>query len=629
MTDRTGAGDAEHGDLGRGDLEAREAQARAAYQGGQAEQDRVVAALEARSRLLGAARLGIAAAALALLGGLVWARPGAWAAETLAGLGVLFAALVVVHARTEEASRRALATRRFHARGLARMSHDWPALAPADDRFRSTDHPFTGDLDIFGAGSIMQLVDATETRFGQERLAALLALRSVNVWPGEVIERAQAARELSARFAFRERLATATGVLAEERPDPSPLLRWAEGSDAAWTERIAWVAWLLPAVVGAAIVAGLGGALSIEKVGVAALLVGAVGLWLGVRLSPMLESVSAGESSATRWRAAIEAIESETFRAPLLVRLREQLAAAPRSASSEMAALARIVGFVDARRNEAFRFFVAPLLFWDLHGALALVRWRKRAGLRVRSWLQALGELEALASLGAFAFEHPGFCWPEPVGQAMLEARALGHPLIAGDRRVGNDVRLPSAGRALVVTGSNMSGKSTLLRAIGVNVVLARAGAPVCARSMRFGPMRVATSMRVEDSLSRGVSHFYAELQRLKQIVDWAQESGEGPVLFLLDEILQGTNSRERVAGARDIVRELLSTGALGAVSTHDLGITALAEELSDRVENVHFEEQVSGTTMTFDYVLRPGVVQSSNALRLMRAMGLAVSENS
>lgn len=266
---------------------------------------------------------------------------------------------------------------------------------------------------------------------------------------------------------------------------------------------------------------------------------------------------------------------------------------------------------------------------WDMHCSRALIRWRKRVGRRLRGWLQTIGEIEALASLGAFAFEHPGFVWPEPTAQPMLDARELGHPLIAAGRRVGNDVRLPSAGRALVVTGSNMSGKSTLLRAIGINVVLACAGAPVCARSMRLGPMRVATSMRVEDSLERGVSHFYAELQRLKRIVDWAREPSGSPVLFLLDEILHGTNSRERVAGARAVVRDLLNRGALGAVSTHDLGITALAQELGDRVENVHFEEQVSGTTMTFDYVLRPGVVQSSNALRLMRAIGLAVNEDS
>lgn len=630
MTDRTSAGEPLGDDPRRtDDVEARTAHARAAYERGKAFQDRAIAVLEARSRLLGGTRLCVVGAGLAVVGGIVWARLGPWAWEAVGGLAIAFLALVVVHARAEQQCNRAQAVRRFHAKGLARMAHDWGALAPSDGRFGSSDHPFASDLDIFGAASIMQLVDATETRFGQQRLAGLLGLRSVQAWPGDVVERARAARELSGRFAFREGLAAAAGVLANERPDPSSLLRWAEGVEAGWTERVAWVAWAMPAAVGAGFAAELLGAVPAGKLMVGALLAAGFGLWLGARLSPMLESVSASESSATRWRAAIRVIEAETFQAPLLVRLHEGLRSGPRLASVEMAALARIVGFVDARRNEVFRFFVAPLLLWDLHCAVALVRWRKRAGPRLRAWLETIGEFEALASLGAFAFEHPGFAWPEPVGQPMLDACALGHPLIADDQRVGNDVRLASAGRALVVTGSNMSGKSTLLRAIGVNVVLACAGAPVCARRMRFGPMRVATSMRVEDSLSRGVSHFYAELQRLKQIVDWARQPEGGAVLFLLDEILHGTNSRERVAGARGVVRDLLSVGALGAVSTHDLGITALAQELGDRVENVHFEEQVSGTTMTFDYVLRPGIVQSSNALRLMRALGLAVSESS
>jgi len=170
-----------------------------------------------------------------------------------------------------------------------------------------------------------------------------------------------------------------------------------------------------------------------------------------------------------------------------------------------------------------------------------------------------------------------------------------------------------------------MSGKSTLLRALGVNAVLAIAGAPVCARSARLGALRVATSMRIEDSLEQGVSHFYAELRRLKRVIDLARAPDRAPVLFLLDEILHGTNSRERVLGACAVVRELVGRKALGAVSTHDLGITALGEELGGSVENVHFEEQVDGERMTFDYVLRPGIVQSSNALRLMRAVGIDV----
>jgi len=254
---------------------------------------------------------------------------------------------------------------------------------------------------------------------------------------------------------------------------------------------------------------------------------------------------------------------------------------------------------------------------------MALLRWRARFGRRVRGWLDALAEVEALAGLGAFAHEHPEFAWPEPAPRPSFVAEGLGHPLIADDRRVGNDVRIPEPGRALVVTGSNMSGKSTLLRAIGINAVLAYAGAPVCARAMSIGAARVVTSMRVEDSLEQGVSHFYAELRRIRRVLDLAREVAEAPVLFLLDEILHGTNSRERIIGACAVVRELVERGAIGAVSTHDLGITALARELPARVDNVHFEEQVEGDAMTFDYVLRPGVVHSSNALRLMRALGI------
>jgi DNA mismatch repair ATPase MutS len=321
----------------------------------------------------------------------------------------------------------------------------------------------------------------------------------------------------------------------------------------------------------------------------------------------------------------IAVVEREPFEAPMLAKLKARLSEGGRTASAEIAALERVVGWVDARRNEVFRLLLGPLVMWDVHCAAALVRWRSRAGGHVRGWLDALGELEALASLAGFAFEHPAFTWPELSAEPVLEATGLGHPLVADDKRVGNDVTLSGAGRALVVTGSNMSGKSTLLRALGINVVLAAAGAPVCARAARFGPARVATSMRIEDSLEQGVSHFYAELRRLKRVIDLARAPGHGPVLFLLDEILHGTNSRERVLGACAVVRELLAKGALGAVSTHDLGITALGEELGGKVQNVHFEEQVAGEQMSFDYVLRPGIVQSSNALRLMRAVGIDV----
>lgn len=600
--------------------------ARETYERGRQARSAEVAALEAKARTIGTGRLLLAVAVLGTLGGIVWARLGAGAWAGLAATVAAFVALVIVHARVIEAKERAAAALRFHERGLARMAHAWADLPVTSDRFASAEHPFSRDLDVFGRGSVMQLVDGTETRLGEERLAKLLSLEEAGAWPSDVAERQAAIRDLAGRPAFREGLATAGGVLAGERPDPAPLLAWAERKDEALAPSLRVLAWLVPGAVIASIAVTLGMHLPAGIVTLAVVCAIAVGLATSRRLVPMLEAASSREQAVSRWRAMIEAIEREPFDAPLLVRQRERLSAAGRRASVEIAALERIVGFADARRNEVFALMIGPLLMWHVHCAVALLQWRARAGAHVRDWLEALAEVEALASLGGFTHEHPSFVFPELVAEAMLDARGLGHPLIADDKRVGNDVRLPAAGRALVVTGSNMSGKSTLLRAIGVNVVLANAGAPVCATAARIGPARVASSMRIDDSLEQGVSHFYAELRRLKRVIDLALETGRPPVLFLLDEILHGTNSRERVLGACAVVKELLSRGALGAVSTHDLGITALEKELGGLVENVHFEEQVRGEEMTFDYVLRPGIVQSSNALRLMRAVGIDVA---
>jgi hypothetical protein len=600
--------------------------ARTSYEGGRDRHRGIAARLEARGQRIATARLILAGTGIVIVGGIVW---GGLRAAGWAGLGavlVVFAALVVAHSRVETAKGRALAAARFHARGLARLDHAWSDLPVSSERFRVADHPFGGDLDVWGRASLMQLVDATETRFGEERLASWLGATAREGWPASALARAEAARELSSRLEFRESLAIAAGVLSDERPDPASFIAWAEESgELAPVYR--WLGWGVPGamLLVLALTPILGwpsSALTITS-GVAL----ALGILTSARLNPMLSAISARESAATRWRTTLSIVEAEPVQASLLVALKGRLVqGAP--ASAEMGALERIVGFVDARRNEAFRFFIGPFLMWDVHCAGALLRWRRRSGGKVRGWLEALGEVEALASLGGFAFEHPGFAWPSLVETPIVEAHDLGHPLIQDGRRVGNDVQLSGAGRALVVTGSNMSGKSTLLRAMGVNAVLAMMGAPVCARTMRIGPLRVATSMRVQDSLAHGVSHFYAELQRLKRVVDMAREPRSDSVLFLLDEILHGTNSRERVLGATAVVRDLLAHRALGAVSTHDLGITALERELRGSVENVHFEEQVEGTAMTFDYVLRPGVVQSSNALRLMRAIGLVAEED-
>ncbi|HEV3189009.1 MAG TPA: MutS family DNA mismatch repair protein [Polyangiaceae bacterium] len=598
------------------------------YRRGQEGHEKAAASLDKRSRKLAAARLILAGLAVVLLAGFAWGSVGQWLWPILGVVALVFAALVVVHAQTEKAKERERAAARFHKRGLSRVSLAWGELPIHAEPADASAHAFAADLDIFGRGSLMQLVDATETGLGQKRLGTLLSLEDPGRWPDEPAARQAAAQDLVNRVGFREALATAAALLSDERPNAEPMLSWAEGSSEAPSSLRMLLAWLVPAL--AITMGGFGAAIGLQSsvilLGFAALV--AVGLLTGAPSAPMLDVVSAQQGSVTRWRASLAVIEDASFVAPLLVELHRRLDSSGRRASGQVAALERIVGFVDARRNGVFRLIIGPLLMWDVHCAFALSRWRVRFGRDLRTWLEALGEVEALASLGAFAFEHPDFAWPVFVREPMFDARALGHPLIGADRRVGNDIRLPPAGRALVVTGSNMSGKSTLLRAMGINAVLACAGGPVCAREMRIGPLRIATSMRVVDSLTDGVSHFYAELRRLKRILDLAMDRTRPPVLFLLDEILHGTNSRERVLGARAVVTQLLERGSLGAISTHDLGIAALAQEFEGRVENAHFSEQVTDDgTMTFDYVLRPGVVQSSNALRLMRAMGIAVPE--
>ena len=577
--------------------------------------------------------------------------PVAWAA--VSSLVALFVILVVLHQRAFSRRARAAAVQRFHDRGLDRLCGRWTAHPEDGASFRSPDHPYSSDLDIFGRASLFQLVNVAETPFGEKALAAALApavpIRSLpeeaapaarkmedpgdHAWREEGRARQAAVKELAAKLTFRERLSSVTHVVSTERPDPTAFVDWAESATplgSSWL--VKGLAWFLP--VCAVISMAVGSTLGLPRGTWIVLVLFELGFLAAHRSKtmPILAAASSKEGSLARFKDVFEVIEGEAFDAPLLQALKNELSLGGVSVTREMAALARIIGFVDARQNEVFRIFINPVLLWDFHCAVALDRWRLRSGRRVRRWFGVLGELEALASLAGFAFDRPDHAWPDLDPGVGFDAIALGHPLIAMDERVDNDVRLPGRGdlatteRALVVTGSNMSGKSTLLRAVGINAVLAMAGAPACAKRLTLGRVSVATSMRVSDSLEAGVSHFLAELRAIKRVVDMAR--ARPPVLFLLDEILHGTNSRERLIGARAILRSLIDLSAFGAVSTHDLGIADPVPELAGRVKNVHFEEQVDDSgTMTFDYRLRDGVVRSSNALRLMRAVGLRVPE--
>jgi len=279
------------------------------------------------------------------------------------------------------------------------------------------------------------------------------------------------------------------------------------------------------------------------------------------------------------------------------------------------------VSVLDWRRNQLFA-PIALLLLWSLQVAFALEAWRARSGAAVARWLDALGELEALGDLAGYAFEHPADPFPEIAEHGPLfEATALGHPLLDPARCVRNDLGLDAEHRLAVISGSNMSGKSTFLRSVGLAVVMALAGAPVRAERLRVSPLALGAVLRVQDSLRDGASRFYAELLALRRVAELCK--GSSPVLFLLDEILSGTNSHDRRIGAEALLRGLLARGAVGLVTTHDLALTAIADALAPRAWNAHFEDQLANGALHFDYRLREGVIARGNALALMRAVGL------
>jgi len=293
------------------------------------------------------------------------------------------------------------------------------------------------------------------------------------------------------------------------------------------------------------------------------------------------------------------------------------------TASEAIGRLRKLVELLDSTRNQIFA-VIAPLLLWKTQLAYRVEEWRARCGTHVPVWLDALGETEALISLSAFAYERDDLTYPDVVEEGpKFEAEQVGHPLIPASRRVDNDVAMDPSTSVLIVSGSNMSGKSTLMRTVGVNTVLALAGAPVCAKQLRVSGLRIGASIRINDSLAAGQSKFYAEILRIRQIVELARQDGD--FLFLLDEILHGTNSHDRRIGAQAVIATLVGTGAIGLVSTHDLALARMAETLAGKATNVHFEDHMEGDRMVFDYRMRPGVVERSNALALMRAVGLDV----
>ena len=532
---------------------------------------------------------------------------------------VIFFALVVIHEQVFRAKRRALRAVRFYEDGLARIEDRWIGRGQSTEIFRDESHLYAADLDIFGKASLFELLCTARMRGGEETLAAWLAGPTNRE---EIIARQEAVRELRDNIDLREDL-TLLGVELRSSIHPSLIINWGK-SPAILENR--WIRLALPVPVIFALYTlwPLFTTLSAHPLWWLALgIEAAVGLLYRARVRKVLEGLNHPDRELKLLSLILARIEKERFKSAKLIALREALETDGLAASQQIKHFTRLMDTLNWYRNEFFAPF-SLILLWRTQFTFATENWKRRCGPSIGPWIHAIGEIEAICALAGFAYEHPSDPFPEIVETgAIFEGEDLRHPLVSFGKCVPNSVSLANEPRLLVVSGSNMSGKSTLLRTVGINAVLAMAGAPVRARRLRLSCVAIGATLRIQDSLQAGTSRFYAEIQRIHHIMELTKS--RLPVLFLLDEVLHGTNSHDRAIGAEAIVKGLIDRGAIGLATTHDLALAQVADALAPRAANVHFEDELVDGKIVFDYRMRPGVVRKSNALALMRAVGLDV----
>jgi hypothetical protein len=579
-----------------------------------AERKQVWSAAVARHEQFGYLRLVLFAA----LAYVAWKTlyQAAWPAWYLLLPVGAFVIAALVHNRVLQRRDEAARSARYFERGLDRINRNWSGVGSDGLAWLPERHLYASDLDLFGRGNLFQWMNQARTRMGEKTLANWL------LYPApvqEVREREAAVRELAPDVALRERMYMVSEAVAAS-VHPEPLRRWAEAEPEMPPQSWRWlvIGWNAAFALGLA-TGFLTGFWSIALLVLAGM--AGFGLWLRPRVLHALHAAEAAAAELEVFGAALAVFENRTFQAPKLQELTKALRADGAAPSARVRQLAKLAVWITSRDHPALR-VIGPVMMLGTHLAFAADSWRAANGPLVGRWLSAMGEMEALLSLSAFAFENPEFVWPEwaDAPEPYFDGEALRHPLLDPARAVPNTLALSLADPFVLVSGSNMSGKSTFLRTLGLAVVMAHAGAPVAAQRLRLSRLVVGASISTHDSLQEGASRFFAEISRLRDILALA-ESGE-PVLFLLDELLSGTNSRDRRIGAEGVLRGLRERGAIGLVTTHDL---ALAEVSQSR--QVHFADSLLDGKIHFDYKMKPGVVPGSNALALMHALGLPVGE--
>ncbi len=541
------------------------------------------------------------------------------AVVTLAVALVLFAWLVIKYETTEKSRKRYLHLAEINRLELKCLEGDFSGFKSGEE-YAERDHPYSYDLDIFGKASLFQYMCRTTSKPASDRLAEYLKQ------PGtleEILLRQEAVAELQPLTDWRQELMTLGYLNAGAGNDPAPLMQWLDSDDlfrkTGREKIITGCLSLLALAAVTAVIAGL-------PAGILAPVFGVNFIFYFTRfkrISKLQEQVSRSSDLLKAYSEIIRLIENRKLTSPLLQKLqsafRDEIAA-----SDRIRQLSKLVSRLDYRLNVLVSAPLNLLFFADIHFCLALEKWKREHAPRIPGWFTAMAEFEALASMANMAFNNPGWVYPQVTDDYFVfRAEEMGHPLIPAGRRISNGFATEGAGKAIIVTGSNMSGKSTFLRTCGVNAVLAFAGAPVCASAFTVSLVRLHSSMRIADSLEENISSFYAELRRLRAIISGAESDPK--VFLLLDEILRGTNSDDRYAGSVALIKQLTGYGAVAMVATHDLRLAGLEKELPQSIENYHFDVKVNDEELFFDYLLTPGICSSFNASLLMKKMGIKV----
>lgn len=541
----------------------------------------------------------------------------------------LFLFIAKQHSRLLEKMDRLRGFQSLLRKRIARLTHDWEAVPAAGNIHVPADHPFARDLNITGERSIHQIIDTSTSRGGSQRLADWLLQTIPNT--ANTIERHSLVKELISKASFRTCL-----ELDSLLSNPGTAHTWDTGVIEHWLESVSKSPGIKPllAALGTLSLANLI-LFSLHALGITApLWIGTVVIYLALQAYNFRttgevfdEAYSLG-SQLSKLRKVLINLETYPYPPgnPLSDLLSPFTKQEPRP-STALRQISMIISAASLRNNPLLALLLNLVVPWDVFFAFELEKVKHSLRSQVPKWLNSWYEIEALVSIAGYADLHPHLTFPEiktPSNQPILEFLEVGHPLIPCQDRVANDFPLGSMGEFVLITGSNMSGKSTFLRTVGINVILALAGCPVTARKMSTVPFRLFTSMTINDSLSDGISFFYAEVRRLKLLLDALDLNHHLPLLFLIDEIFRGTNNRERQIGSFAYTQSLTGKFGTGFLSTHDLELTNLAKE-NPFISNFHFKEQIINGQMVFDYKIHPGASPTTNALQIMKLAGLPI----